>query len=52
MALTEPYGDVPAWAPERPRFRTWRLLLAWIVSAASVAVAAWILPGLGLEQTG
>jgi uncharacterized membrane protein YvlD (DUF360 family) len=52
MAVTEPYGQAPVWAPERPRIRVWRVLLAWIVSAASVAVAAWLLPGMALEQTG
>jgi uncharacterized membrane protein YvlD (DUF360 family) len=52
MSLTEPYGEVATWQPERPRLRVWRLLLAWIVAAASVWIAAWIVPGMTLDQTG
>jgi len=46
------YGEEPRWQPEKIRFRPGRLLLAWIVSAASVEVAAWVLPGLALETSG
>jgi uncharacterized membrane protein YvlD (DUF360 family) len=52
MSVTETYGEVPVWQPERPRVRPLRLLLGWIVSAAAVAVAAWLLPGIALAQTG
>jgi uncharacterized membrane protein YvlD (DUF360 family) len=48
----EPYGAEPSWKPERPRLRIGRLLVAWTVSAASVAVAAWLLPGVSLGNTG
>jgi len=31
---------------ERPRFKVWRLLVAWVLSAAAVLFAAWIVPGV------
>jgi uncharacterized membrane protein YvlD (DUF360 family) len=40
------------WQPERLRFKAGRLVVGWVVSAAAVWVAAWILPGLALETTG
>jgi uncharacterized membrane protein YvlD (DUF360 family) len=46
------YGELVQWHPEKPRLRPIRLVGAWIVSAASVAVAASVLPGVALEQTG
>ena len=39
------YGQTPTWNPSRPRLRPLRLLLAWVVSAATLLVAAWIVPG-------
>src|SRR5262245_39236779 len=35
----------PAWRPARPKFRPLALFLAWILSAAALLVAAWIVPG-------
>src|SRR5215203_1082376 len=46
------YGEIPAWHPERPRLHVGRLLLGWIVGGASVAAAAWLLPGVALERSG
>jgi uncharacterized membrane protein YvlD (DUF360 family) len=46
------YGEVVVWKPERPRFRPTRVIVGWIVNAAAIAVAAWLLPGFSLEQTG
>lgn len=43
--------DITAWRPERPRLRLRHLLPAWVVSAASVAAAAWLLPGFELKRT-
>ena len=40
MSDTAPHGERPAWKPERPRFRPFRLLLSWLVAAASLLVAA------------
>ena len=48
----EPYGEAPAWRPARPRLRPARLVLAWVVGAASVGVAAWLLPGVTIGRTG
>jgi uncharacterized membrane protein YvlD (DUF360 family) len=52
MTVTDGYGEQPSWKPEKPRIRIARLLIAWVVAAASVAVAAWLLPGVALEQSG
>jgi uncharacterized membrane protein YvlD (DUF360 family) len=46
------YGEVVVWRPERPRIRPTRVIVGWIVNAAAIAVAAWLLPGFALEQTG
>src|SRR5580765_3610930 len=35
----------PAWRPARPKFRPLGLILAWILSAAALLAAAWIVPG-------
>jgi uncharacterized membrane protein YvlD (DUF360 family) len=48
----ERYGEEPTWQPQAPRLRPLRLLFAWIVSAAAVAVTALVLPGVALESTG
>ncbi|MEN3285258.1 MAG: hypothetical protein V7607_6398 [Solirubrobacteraceae bacterium] len=40
------------WQPATPRLRPVRLLLSWIVAAASVWVAAWLVPGVALERSG
>jgi uncharacterized membrane protein YvlD (DUF360 family) len=47
-----PYGQPVRWQPERPRLRLARVLVGWLVAAASVAVAATVLPGIELERTG
>ena len=47
-----PYGQPVVWEPAVPKLRPLRLLVAWAVLTASVAVAAWILPGMSLEQSG
>src|SRR4051794_6762869 len=51
-AAPERYGDELRWEPESPRLRVTSLLLGWIVAAASIALAALILPGFALEATG
>ena len=38
------YGELPTWAPERPRIRPLRLVVTWLVSAISLFVAAEIVP--------
>jgi uncharacterized membrane protein YvlD (DUF360 family) len=44
------YGESVTWEPVRPRLRPVRTLLAWVVAAASVLVAAWIVPGVSLHS--
>jgi uncharacterized membrane protein YvlD (DUF360 family) len=46
------YGQDTGWQPAKVRLRPFRLLGAWIVAAASVWVAAAIVPGFTLEQVG
>src|SRR3954447_4211960 len=46
------YGEAVRWAPERLRLRPLRLILEWVIAAASVWVAAALLPGFALERTG
>src|SRR5207344_1816150 len=46
------YGEQVSWQPATPRLRPLRLLISWIVAAASIWVAAAVVPGVGLEQTG
>ena len=50
MAQTGVYGDRPRWQPERLRFHPFRLLVSWVVSAAALLVAAWLVPHV--EVTG
>ena len=37
---------------ERPKLQPVRLLVAWLLSAAALLVAAWLLPGLAIEGGG
>jgi uncharacterized membrane protein YvlD (DUF360 family) len=46
------YGERPAWQPERPRVRPVRLVLAWLVGAASLLVAAQLVPGVAIHGFG
>ena len=34
--------------PKRPRIRVLRIVMAWIVSAAALLFAAWIVPGVAI----
>jgi uncharacterized membrane protein YvlD (DUF360 family) len=52
LAAEEPYGEEVTWQPATPRIGVVRLLVSWVVAAASIAVAAWLVPGVVLEQTG
>ena len=46
------YGERVAWTPEKPRFRLVRVLVAWVVAAAAVAVSVWITPGTDIDGVG
>ncbi|MBJ7332009.1 MAG: phage holin family protein, partial [Solirubrobacteraceae bacterium] len=37
------------WHPETPRLRPFRLIISWIVSAAALLVAAWIVPDVSID---
>src|SRR4051812_34988601 len=56
--LTSPVTDVRSydeqleWQPEAPRRGLVSLLMAWAISAASVAAGAWIVPGVSLGGAG
>ena len=43
------YGERPAWKPEVPRLRPFRLILTWLVSAAALLVAAEIVPHVSVN---
>ena len=51
-APAAPYGEGISWQPERPRFKPLRLLLSWALTAASLGVAAMILPGVDIAGYG
>jgi uncharacterized membrane protein YvlD (DUF360 family) len=40
----------PAWQPARPKFRPLALILAWILSAAALLAAAWVVPGADVNN--
>jgi uncharacterized membrane protein YvlD (DUF360 family) len=47
------YGARPAaWAPARPRIHPLALLVAWLLSAAALLIAAWIIPGASTRNFG
>jgi uncharacterized membrane protein YvlD (DUF360 family) len=46
------YGAPLKWEPATPRLGLVRTIVSWVVAAASVAVAAWLVPGVALEATG
>jgi uncharacterized membrane protein YvlD (DUF360 family) len=48
----EAYGEPLTWEPKSPRLRPLTLVLGWIVAAATFLIAAAIVPGLEVEQTG
>src|SRR3954468_8830153 len=52
MSSIAAYAGDTRWKPETPRLRPLHLILAWIVTAAAVAVAASVLSGVELERTG
>ena len=47
------YGERAArWEPSKPRLQPVRLVVSWIVAAIAVHVAAWLVPGVRLEEFG
>jgi uncharacterized membrane protein YvlD (DUF360 family) len=49
--MTE-HGETPTWRPERLRFKPFRLLVSWLLTAAALGVTAWILPGVQIDGAG
>lgn len=50
---TQPaFGAAPRWEPTKPRLRLLPLLFAWLITAASVYVAAGIVPGVHIKELG
>ncbi len=48
--MSDPGYDVrPAWQPVKPRLRPSGVLISWLVSAAALFIAAWILPGVDID---
>jgi uncharacterized membrane protein YvlD (DUF360 family) len=52
MTAATAYGQNVTWEPATPRVRPLRLLVSWAVAAASVWVAAALIPGVKLDQEG
>src|SRR5204862_6600925 len=51
--MTSPtYGMGVSWEPVRPQLRPLRLLVSWAIAAASLYVAAGLLPGVELDRPG
>ena len=46
------YGNEIRWEPATPRIRPLRLLVSWAILAASVYVAAGLVPGVALDEPG
>jgi len=43
-------GQALAWRPGRPRIHPLRLVVQWLISAAALAIAAWIVPGAAVND--
>jgi uncharacterized membrane protein YvlD (DUF360 family) len=44
------FGETVGWRPERPRLRPFHLLLSWLLGAIALLVAAWIVPGVHIDD--
>ncbi|HEX4734072.1 MAG TPA: phage holin family protein [Thermoleophilaceae bacterium] len=44
------YGVTAHWQPAKPKLRPLRLVVAWIVGAAAVGIAAWLVEGVALSD--
>ena len=49
MAAPAGYGEAVTWQPARPRYRPLPVVLSWLLAAASLLVAAWLVPGVAVE---
>ncbi len=46
------HGEAVTWEPTKPRLRPFRLLVSWAIAAATLYLAAIVVPGVTLEQPG
>ena len=46
------HGEAVTWEPTKPRLRPLRLLVSWAIAAATLYVAAILVPGVTLEEPG
>jgi uncharacterized membrane protein YvlD (DUF360 family) len=46
------YGTKPTWAPVRPHVHPVTLICTWLLSAAALLIAAWIVPGASTRNFG
>jgi uncharacterized membrane protein YvlD (DUF360 family) len=49
---TRTHGEAVTWEPTKPRLRLLSLLVSWAIAAATLYVAAILVPGVTLEQPG
>jgi uncharacterized membrane protein YvlD (DUF360 family) len=49
MTTTAAYAQSTAWKPGRPQIRPARLVVSWLLSAVTLILVSWILPGLSIE---
>jgi uncharacterized membrane protein YvlD (DUF360 family) len=49
ISSREQAHDAPSWRPTRPKLRPLHLLVAWLVAAAALLIAAWIVPGAAVN---
>jgi uncharacterized membrane protein YvlD (DUF360 family) len=52
MAGNPPFGERVAWEPAKPHFKPVQLVVSWLLSAAALFVAAWIVPGIEVKGFG
>src|SRR6188472_1414917 len=52
MSPSSEHGEKLTWKPARPRFRPLPLVVAWLISAASLLFAAYIVPKVSVEGFG
>src|SRR3954467_7234241 len=52
MSAAKPYGQAVTWEPAKPRIRPLRLVLSWLVAAASLWLTAAGVPGVAIGGAG
>jgi uncharacterized membrane protein YvlD (DUF360 family) len=48
--MDDEFGIAPGWEPQPPRYSPLRLVLSWLVAAASLFVAAAVVPGVSVTN--